>query len=143
MRNPSVDVTVIHGTPASIPVLRALVSDFCELVELNFEDTPDVRLCTTEAVTNVIRHAYADGPGALRLRADYQYGALEVVVRDEGCGHTLASQDPGLGMGLALIDKLCAHSTVTEHDEGGTEVVMRFECGPSGSQANPSVARHS
>lgn len=85
-------------------------------------------MAVTEAVTNVVRHAYQAAGGLVTMIATASPDELVVVVADEGAGMrslTLRSDDKGLGMGLALIRELCAHVRI-EPTHGGTTITMRF-----------------
>ena len=49
---------------------------------------PSIVLCVTEAVANVVTHAYRNErePGQVELEASRPTGTLRVSVRDRGCG---------------------------------------------------------
>ena len=86
-----------------------------------------VRLAVSEAVTNVVRHAYPLDPGEIRVRALVGEDVLEVVVSDDGCGvHRDGADDGGLGFGLALICEVSDQMTLAPRSDGGTDVRMRF-----------------
>ncbi|RDJ93167.1 ATP-binding protein, partial [Lacticaseibacillus rhamnosus] len=63
------------------------------------------RLAASEALTNVVLHAYRDGEGGGRIDvvAALASSELWVLVADDGCGLHPRADSPGLGMGLALI----------------------------------------
>ena len=85
-------------------------------------------MAATEAVTNVVRHAYQPPGGSVTLTATASADELVVVVADEGRGMrslTLQSDPKGGGMGLALIRELCAHVRI-EPTNTGTTLTMRF-----------------
>jgi anti-sigma regulatory factor (Ser/Thr protein kinase) len=84
-------------------------------------------LAVTEAVTNVVRHAYSAPGGTVTLRAEASANELVVVVADEGIGSRgpIARRSPGMGVGLALIRELSA-SAHLESANTGTTVTMRF-----------------
>ena len=84
----------------------------------------DAVLALSEAVTNVVRHAYdpAEG-GAVALAAATDGEWLSVRVSDTGCG----VQGPSLGMGLGLIEQLADRVEVGPVLEGrGTVVLMEL-----------------
>lgn len=85
----------------------------------------DVALAVSEAVGNVVRHAYADDGGELELEVCTDDDGVEVVVSDEGVGTREPSDTPGLGLGLQLI-KAKTRSWALESDASGTRVTMRF-----------------
>ncbi len=86
----------------------------------------------TEAVSNVVRHAYPDAVGPVTVTAEASPQEL-VVVADQGTGtRSFAMRsESGLGIGLALIRELCLNVRV-EPNSHGTTVIMRFA-----KKANP------
>lgn len=88
-----------------------------------------IALCVSEAVTNVVVHAYRerDRPGVVELEARRPNGYLCLYVRDEGCGLKPRTDSPGLGLGLPLISRSAAAVEVRNAAAGGTELVMRFD----------------
>ncbi len=98
----------------------------------------DVRLCVSEAVTNVVRHAYGRRRGRVDIVVERGDHELTVVVRDTGVG----IPPPGRrgesdGFGLKIIDELARENTISRTAQGGTEVAMVFDL-PSGETAVPT-----
>jgi anti-sigma regulatory factor (Ser/Thr protein kinase) len=91
----------------------------------------DVRLCTSEAVTNVVRHAYTARNGRIHISVDLEADELTVSVRDEGDGLTEFRREGELGYGLRIIDALTSRFTISSAPDSGTEVVMVFGLDPS------------
>jgi anti-sigma regulatory factor (Ser/Thr protein kinase) len=85
-----------------------------------------VRLAVSEAVTNVVLHAYLNRPGEVRLTVAVTEGEFWVLVTDDGRGHQTTPVSPGLGWGLALIANACQDFMVMERSGGGTELCMSF-----------------
>jgi serine/threonine-protein kinase RsbW len=85
-----------------------------------------LRLAVSEAVTNVVRHAYPATQGCVAITAGRASDELWVLVSDSGRGHQSPSPNPGLGFGLGIIAHECDELVVAERSEGGTEVRMRF-----------------
>jgi serine/threonine-protein kinase RsbW len=88
----------------------------------------DVALAVSEAVSNVVLHAYRDGsPGSLRVVACARATELVVVVRDYGCGMRPHPESPGAGLGLSIIGASTSHMDVERPDDGGgTRIRLRF-----------------
>jgi serine/threonine-protein kinase RsbW len=89
-----------------------------------------VELAVTEAVTNVVVHAYrdagpADDPGRVRVALTIEDAAALVVVSDEGAGMAPRADSPGLGMGLSLIAGVCDELEIEQRHDG-TRIHMRF-----------------
>jgi serine/threonine-protein kinase RsbW len=88
-----------------------------------------VAVCVTEAITNAVVHAYRhqDRPGRVDMEAEVDGDSLWVRVRDEGRGLEPRLDSPGLGLGLPLIAQLSASSEIVSPEQGGTEIIMRFD----------------
>ncbi|WP_445152451.1 ATP-binding protein [Baekduia sp. Peel2402] len=64
----------------------------------------DVALVVSEAVTNVVNHAYIGrDPGEVRVELSLDGSELALVVADDGTGLRPRPDSPGLGYGLALM----------------------------------------
>jgi serine/threonine-protein kinase RsbW len=90
----------------------------------------DIALAITEATTNVVLHAYRDHvkPGTVKIEAsfDHDHDHVSFSVRDAGSGLAPRVDSPGLGLGLGLIAQVADSADVRAPEDGGTEVVMRF-----------------
>ncbi len=116
----------LPATPGSVPELRHAVVDFAAGLGASPDVQWAVRLAVSEAVTNVVRHAYVgQDTGTLRVEATAQDGTLVVRVDDDGIGPAPRDDSPGSGFGLALV----AHCTV-EHElvpgAGGRGTLLRM-----------------
>ena len=116
----------LPAIPGSVPRLRR------ELLEaisgLGFDEEA-VALAVTEALTNAVRHAYPGSQGPVTLSVEQSPDRLVVVVIDEGIGArsftARGGADRGMGMGLPLLQELCA-SVRVEPGSSGTAVTMDF-----------------
>src|ERR1700689_3572622 len=125
-----------EADPESVGRARAELACFASRAGASERLVDGLRLAVSEAVTNVVRHAYPVDPGEIRVRAVAEEDGLEVVVSDDGCGvHRDSADDSGLGFGLALICELSDQMTLAPGSDGGTEVRMRFSLLGSGSGA--------
>ena len=93
-----------------------------------------IAVCVSEAMTNVVVHAYRDmdSPGGIDLKAELDGDSLTVRVADEGHGLEPRLDSPGLGLGLPLISQFSAASAISSPEDGGTEIIMRFDLHESG-----------
>jgi serine/threonine-protein kinase RsbW len=114
------------ATPDVIAPLRHAVADYAREAGIEGERLDDVRLAVSEAVTNVVRHAYRDERGQVHLTVRTVEDELWVLVADDGCGLSVPSPDPGLGWGLAFITEACDEFTLAERGGGGAEARMVF-----------------
>lgn len=110
------------------PLRRALVA-YAQSNGASARQCDDIALAASEALSNVVVHAYADDmPGDVRIESWMQDGALQVLVCDDGVGIAPRLDSPGLGLGLAIIGRVCDRLQL-EHgeDDAGARVCMSFE----------------
>ena len=91
---------------------RLALSGLARLRPLDEETLADLKLALTEACTNSVRHAYADGGGTVEIVYDLQPDRLVVEVLDDGPGFEYEpdpADDDALvegGLGIAIIRTL-------------------------------------
>jgi anti-sigma regulatory factor (Ser/Thr protein kinase) len=113
--------------PASIPEARGALADLAIAAGACPQTADDVRLAASEALTNVVLHAYPEAPGALHVTAAVAATELWMLIADDGCGLESRSQRSGLGLGLALIAQVADDFTVRPRATRGVELQMRFD----------------
>ena len=114
----------LPAVATSVATGRHAVRKFCDGQPL---DHGKIAIAVSEALTNVVVHAYRDtGGGTMRISATMLVDVLLVVVSDDGQGMTPRYDSPGMGMGLLLIDEL-AGALELHSDHEGTRLEMRFE----------------
>ena len=95
----------------------------------------DLKLALTEACTNSVRHAYADGGGLVEIVYELHHDRLVVEVADHGEGFeppagreaSAPLDDAELaegGLGIAIIKALSDEFEIREGDRGGSR--LRF-----------------
>ena len=105
--------------------LRKAVVTFAE--ELGFDDTNPIALAVSEAITNVVVHAYRDAEvGDVRIVACDKPDRLVVVVRDYGAGMLPRADSPGLGLGLPLISTMADDLQIEAAEGSGCLLRMHF-----------------
>ena len=116
----------LPAIPGSIPRLRR---NLLQAIAGRGFDDDAVGLAATEALTNVVRHAYRGSPGAITLSVRQSADRLVVVVTDQGIGArsftARSGSDRATGMGLSLLHELCLSARV-EPGSSGTTVTMDF-----------------
>lgn len=94
-----------------------------------------VRLAVSEAVSNAVRHAYRDAVHVapeVRVRAEVDEHGLLVVVVDDGVGLRAPGAEPGMGLGLAIMDAIADEVEVRTDSVSGTELRLRFTLSAEG-----------
>jgi two-component sensor histidine kinase len=84
-------------------------------------------LCLAEVLTNVFKHAFPEGGGAIALLAKAADGEIEVIVRDNGQGFDGTTQREG-SLGLMLISVLSRqlNGRFSFENAGGTTFRLVF-----------------
>jgi serine/threonine-protein kinase RsbW len=93
-----------------IALARLALSGLADIITLPEELLADLKLALTEAVSNSVRHAYADGSGFVSIVYELSGAALAVEVVDDGKGFD-PERPPTLegeeltegGLGIAII----------------------------------------
>jgi serine/threonine-protein kinase RsbW/stage II sporulation protein AB (anti-sigma F factor) len=116
----------LPARPESVGHARRMLADFAAAAGASERKIEDIRLASSEALTNAILHAYREEEGCLHVTAALVSNDLWVLIADDGCGMEPQAQRPGLGLGLGLISQLSDHLTIAPRSGGGTEVRMRF-----------------
>lgn len=117
--------------PASVRPIRQHCRAAATSLGATREQIDAVALVSSEAASNVVRHAYpAEAPGAIELRlSSGGPGLLEIEITDRGVGVGNATSSGGLGQGLLLMSRLADSFDVVRPRRGGTVVTMRFRLG--------------
>ena len=116
----------LPATPDSVPTARHAAARFAAEVGA---DELDVKIAVSEAVGNVVVHAYRYGPqGTIELSGTVDDDRLVIVIADHGIGMAPNPDSPGLGFGLPLIGRVSEDLHV-EAGPGGTRMTMVFALG--------------
>jgi diguanylate cyclase (GGDEF)-like protein len=120
----------LAATPQNISPLRRLVIEYARRGGASERQRDDIAVAVSEALSNVVVHAYADAdePGVVTVDAWMSNQSLEVVVCDEGAGMLPRTDSPGLGLGLALIVRM-TQRVALEETMPGVRVRMTFAIG--------------
>lgn len=115
---------------------RNVVASFCLPLNPTLEELSDIKTAVSEAVTNCIVHAYADGEGVIDMEANlYDSGVLSVEIKDYGVGiddldkatqpfFTTKSDGDRSGMGFTVMQTFMDTVDVTSTPSKGTTVHM-------------------
>ena len=117
----------LPARPENVAVVRHVLGAFAEALLLPDTVIEDMRLAVTEACTNVVRHAYADGePGPVEILIRPLGDTLQVVVSDEGRGLGPSEDSSGPGLGLPLIAALTHSLEIEPAGNAGSRLRMSF-----------------
>lgn len=114
------------ATAGVIARLRNAVADYAQSIGIDGMKLDAVRLAASEALTNVVLHAYSDRPGLMHVTARANRDELRVIIADDGRGPNATAIRPGLGLGLGIIADCCDQFSLTQRPGGGTQTTMVF-----------------
>jgi anti-sigma regulatory factor (Ser/Thr protein kinase) len=114
------------AVPASVARARAAVASFAMAAGAIGPQLEAIRLAASEAITNVVRHAYRAPGGTFQVSASRLPGEVWLLVADDGEGMRPGGDGRGLGLGLAVIAHLADDFQIVKRASGGTELQMRF-----------------
>jgi serine/threonine-protein kinase RsbW len=122
--------------PEYVRTIRRLIADFAENHEIPRSAAEEIEIAASEAVTNIVRHAYMDRrrmPGVRVKCAHRRYGLL-VEVMDRGRGfhapgdgvipHVDLDLDREGGYGILLIKCLMDEVNYISKPDVGTKIKM-------------------
>jgi anti-sigma regulatory factor (Ser/Thr protein kinase) len=121
-----------RALPGAVPAIRAAVSHFLDRRDGITVRRADLLLALTEACGNVIRHAYPDGTGDIRCEVEAHGQEIRIRVFDWGTNWDAPSPDPGMGLGMYLMDRLADDVRRSTTGEGKV-VELCFRPRPGGS----------
>jgi anti-sigma regulatory factor (Ser/Thr protein kinase) len=117
------------ATPEAVGHVRRLLVERAAHLGAGQDLIDRLALAVTEALSNVVLHAYRGTPagGAVRVAMERREARLHVAVHDEGVGLVPRTDSPGLGLGLGLMAQSADAFDVRTRPAGrGVEVRLEF-----------------
>lgn len=118
----------------NVGLCRVAVATFAANLGFSVAEIEEIKVAVSEAVSNVVIHAYPSQEGEIDLHCEDVEGTLEVVVRDRGIGikdvqkarQASYSSDPErMGLGFAFMESFSDEFTVESAPGEGTLITMR------------------
>ena len=114
---------------------RVIVSAFCLPLEPSLDELEDIKTAVSEAVTNVIVHAYPKLAGMVTLKCMYEADVLQISVIDSGIGisdiakarapfFTSKADEERSGMGFTVMESFMDSLDVSSNKTSGITVKM-------------------
>jgi anti-sigma regulatory factor (Ser/Thr protein kinase) len=86
-----------------------------------------LELAVSEALTNVVLHAYPDHPGPMSVEVESDAEVVRVTVADDGGGIAAQAKHRGPGLGLGILASAADFCEIRSRRGTGVEVMLGFE----------------
>jgi anti-sigma regulatory factor (Ser/Thr protein kinase) len=83
-------------------------------------------LAVSEALTNVVLHAYPSASGPMSVEIESDEDEIRVTVADQGDGIVAQADHRGLGLGLGILAGSADSCEIRSRRGGGVEVTLGF-----------------
>lgn len=120
--------------PENVSLSRVAVASFAAQLDLTLNDMEELKIATSEAVSNAIIHGYNNKPiGKVWVSVTHYETELVIIVRDEGVGiedveramEAAYSTDPDrMGLGFVFMKSFMDDVKVDSEPGKGTTVKM-------------------
>lgn len=97
-RDPSLQESYA-AVPSSVPAARHAIVAFAAAAGARDERLDAIRLASSEALSNVVQHAYSGRSGQIHVTARLAAGEVWLLISDDGCGLRAGRDSDGLGLG--------------------------------------------
>lgn len=115
------------ATANSVAAARHDVLEFlAEQTDVSSYTLESIALVVSEAVSNVVKHAYAEAGGSVWVEVQAHRDELRLIVSDNGRGLADGPAQLGTGLGLRYMRKFCDDMAVEDRAGGGVTVRTRF-----------------
>lgn len=121
--------------PENVAFARTAVAMFASQLDFTLDDIDEIKVATSEAVSNAVIHGYRDQEGIVTVTASISADGLEVIVSDHGRGIPDVEQamepafttepDKRMGLGFVFIKEYMDSVEVKSTVGVGTEIIMR------------------
>ena len=130
--------------PKNVPRARGAIREQLAARGLAEDLVTNVSIAVTEAVGNVVRHAYRQQPhpGDFEINTTLTDDTIEIAVRDQGCGPRPNPHSEGISMGIPLMSALADTFSIHGKPCQGTTVRMTFPIIPAPATRDAAQPAH-
>ena len=125
---------VCPSRPENVGLCRVAVATFAANLGFTLPEIEEIKVAVSEAVSNVVVHAYPGAEGLIGLRCEDGGDGIVISVRDEGVGIADVAQarqasfstDPErMGLGFVFMESFSDEFSVESAPGRGTRIEMR------------------
>lgn len=120
--------------PENVAFARTAVALFASQLDFTLDELDEIKVATSEAVSNAVIHGYEGTTGTVRLTLHHRTGELVVLVEDEGKGiddiewakqpANTSRPEERMGLGLVFIREYMNEVEMRSAPDRGTSVRM-------------------
>lgn len=119
--------------PENVAFARVAVASFATQIPFTLEEIDEIKVATSEAVSNCSIHAYPDGLGMVEIEAEILEDSVKVRITDYGVGiadleaakEPAYSTDPErMGLGLVFMESFMDSLEIETQSGQGTTIIM-------------------
>lgn len=114
---------------------RCVVSAFLSQLNPTLEEIEDIKTAVSEAVTNIVVHAYGDDTGMVYISCELTDDTATITIKDTGCGiediklartplYTASNDTERSGLGFTVMETFMDTLDVISKKGTGTTVTM-------------------
>lgn len=114
---------------------RCVISAFVSQLNPTLEEIEDLKTAVSEAVTNIVVHAYGDDTGMIYISCELTDDTATITIKDTGCGiedialartplYTASKDSERSGLGFTVMETFTDELFVTSEKGIGTTVRM-------------------
>ena len=114
---------------------RCVVSAFISQLNPTLEEIEDIKTAVSEAVTNIVVHAYGDDTGMVYILCELTDDTATITIKDTGCGiediklartplYTASKDTERSGLGFTVMETFMDTLNVISEKGTGTTVTM-------------------
>lgn len=128
----------------NVGLARVTIAALASQLELTLNDLEEIKVATSEAVSNAIIHGYQNKPdGIVKVTGTLYDDTLVIEVVDEGVGiadikqamQPAFSTDPErMGLGFVFMQSFMDEVDVDSRVNSGTKVILRKRIGSTGAE---------
>ncbi|HHV78112.1 MAG TPA: anti-sigma F factor [Firmicutes bacterium] len=121
----------------NVGVARIAVATFAAQLDYTLPEIEEIKVAVSEAVSNVVLHAYPDGPGTMAVLARLTDEGIEIEVSDNGVGiqdvelarqASFTTKPDRMGLGFVFMESFMDSLEVSSQVGHGTIVRMFKRC---------------
>ena len=114
---------------------RCVVAAFVSQLNPTLEEIEDIKSAVSEAVTNIVVHAYGDDVGTVYISCETESDTATITIKDTGCGiediplartplYTASKDSERSGLGFTVMETFMDTLDVESQKNIGTTITM-------------------